>query len=179
MYPNKGRLLRESAVRDGGVVRGGYSNASEGSLWGPEKERLGRSGCLGRVCWQRSTRRPRGCRSGCSLLDITAGAMELWSILFNHHLHWGHEPAVADPAGCSSYGARHATCTDKAPRERSYGAMEQFIQSPPSSELELESFYSITTFIGDISPPPQIRRFDGSALAEKRARLVSAFIRRV
>ena len=56
MYPNKGRLLRESAVRDGGVVRGGYSNASEGSLWGPEKELLGRSGCLGRVCWQHSTR---------------------------------------------------------------------------------------------------------------------------
>ena len=25
-------------------------------------------------------------------------------------------------------------------------------------ELELESFYSITTFIGDISPPPQIRQ---------------------
>ena len=56
MYPNKGRLLRESAVRDGGVVRGGYGNASEGSLWGPEKELLGMSGCLGRVCWQHSTR---------------------------------------------------------------------------------------------------------------------------
>jgi hypothetical protein len=25
-------------------------------------------------------------------------------------------------------------------------------------ELELESFYSITTFIGDMSPPPQIRQ---------------------
>ena len=41
--------------------------------------------------------------------------MELWSSLLNHHLHRGHEPAFADPAGCSSYGARHATC---------YGAME-------------------------------------------------------
>ena len=70
MYPNKGRLLRESAVRDRGVVRGGYGNASEGSLWGPEKERLGRSGCLGRVRWQRSTRLPRGCRSVCCLLSV-------------------------------------------------------------------------------------------------------------
>ena len=25
-------------------------------------------------------------------------------------------------------------------------------------ELELESFYSITTFIGDMGPPPQIRQ---------------------
>ena len=47
MYPNKGRLLRESAVRDGGVVRGGYSNASEGSLCGPEK----RSGWEGAAVW--------------------------------------------------------------------------------------------------------------------------------
>ena len=29
---------------------------------------------------------------------------------------------------------------------------------PTELELELESFYSITTFIGDISPPPQIRQ---------------------
>ena len=27
-----------------------------------------------------------------------------------------------------------------------------------AARLELESFYSITTFIGDISPPPQIRQ---------------------
>jgi hypothetical protein len=40
MYPNNGRLLRESAVRDGGVVGGGYGNVSKGSLWGPEKEQL-------------------------------------------------------------------------------------------------------------------------------------------
>ena len=72
--------------------------------------------------------------------------MELWSSLLNHHLHRGLEPAFADPAGCSSYGARHATCKLKAPRERStqttpsrnltlgsYGAMEHFIESPPSS----------------------------------------------
>ena len=26
------------------------------------------------------------------------------------------------------------------------------------AELELESFYSITTFIGDMGPPPQIRQ---------------------
>ena len=29
MYPNKGRLLRESAVRDGGVGGGGYGNVSK------------------------------------------------------------------------------------------------------------------------------------------------------
>ena len=26
-------------------------------------------------------------------------AMELWSSLLNHHLHWGHQSAFADPAG--------------------------------------------------------------------------------
>ena len=29
---------------------------------------------MGRVCWQRSTRRPRKCRSGCSLLSVPLGA---------------------------------------------------------------------------------------------------------
>ena len=48
----------------------------------------------------------------------------------NHHLHRGHEPAFADPAGCSSYGARHATCKDKAPREKS-------TQTTPSRNLTL------------------------------------------
>ena len=32
MYPNKGRLLRKSAVRDGGVVGGGYGSVSKGSM---------------------------------------------------------------------------------------------------------------------------------------------------
>jgi hypothetical protein len=50
----------------------------------------------------------------------------------DHHLHWGHQPAVADPAGCSSYGARHATFKDKAPHKRS-------TQTTP---LELESYLS-------------------------------------
>ena len=42
--------------------------------------------------------------------------MELWSSLLNHHLHERDHTSFADPAGCSSYGARHATCKDKAPR---------------------------------------------------------------
>ena len=37
-------------------------------------------------------------------------------LLFNHHLHRGHEPTSADPAGCSAIGALHATCKDEAPR---------------------------------------------------------------
>ena len=56
--------------------------------------------------------------------------MELWSSLLNHHLHRRHESTFADPAGCSSYGARHATCKDKAPRERS-------TQRTPSRNLTL------------------------------------------
>ena len=51
-------------------------------------------------------------------LELELESMELWSVLLIHHLHWRHESTFADPAGCSSYGARHATCTDKAPRER-------------------------------------------------------------
>jgi hypothetical protein len=50
--------------------------------------------------------------------------MELWSSLLNHHLHRGHQSTFADPAGCSSYGARHATCKDKAPRK---GAHKQLL----------------------------------------------------
>jgi hypothetical protein len=45
MYPNKGRLLEKSALRDGYAVREWYSNASKGSWWGPEEERLKGSGC--------------------------------------------------------------------------------------------------------------------------------------
>jgi hypothetical protein len=33
-------------------------------------------------------------------------------LLFNHHLHRGHQSASADPAGCSANGALHATCKD-------------------------------------------------------------------
>ena len=58
------------------------------------------------------------------------GAMELWSSLLNHHLHERDNTSFADPAGCSSYGARHATCKDKAPRERS-------TQTTPSRNLTL------------------------------------------
>ena len=50
--------------------------------------------------------------------------------LFNHHLHQRHKNSFADPAGCSSYGALHATCKDKAPRERS-------TQRTPSRNLTL------------------------------------------
>ena len=42
--------------------------------------------------------------------------MELWSSLLNHHLHQRDNTSFADPAGCSSYGALHATCKDEAPR---------------------------------------------------------------
>ena len=63
--------------------------------------------------------------------------MELWSSLFNHHLHRGLEPAFADPAGCSSYGARHATCKIKAPRERS-------TQTTPSRNLTLGVMQLVT-----------------------------------
>ena len=56
--------------------------------------------------------------------------MELWSSLLNHHLHERDHTSFADPAGCSSYGARHATCKDKAPRERS-------TQTTPSRNLTL------------------------------------------
>jgi hypothetical protein len=41
--------------------------------------------------------------------------MELWSSLLNHHLHQRHQNSFADLAGCSSYGARHATCKEEAP----------------------------------------------------------------
>ena len=33
-----------------------------------------------------------------------------------YHLHERDNTSFADPAGCSSYGARHATCKDEAPR---------------------------------------------------------------
>ena len=39
-----------------------------------------------------------------------------WSPLFKHHLHRRHGSTFADPAGCSAYGALHATCKDEAPR---------------------------------------------------------------
>ena len=70
----------------------------------------------------------------CTILLQPCGALTALSLdgvgvlLFNHHLHRGHGSAFADPAGCSSYGARHATCTDKAPRERS-------TQTTPSRNL--------------------------------------------
>jgi hypothetical protein len=48
--------------------------------------------------------------------DVSFGAMELWSSLLNHHLHERDNTSFADPAGCSSYGALHATCKDEAPR---------------------------------------------------------------
>ena len=63
--------------------------------------------------------------------------MELWSSLLNHHLHRGLEPAFADPAGCSSYGARHATCKIKAPRERS-------TQTTPSRNLTVGVMQLVT-----------------------------------
>ena len=36
-----------------------------------------------------------------------------WIPLFNHHLHQSDHVSFSDPAGCSSYGARHATCRMK------------------------------------------------------------------
>jgi hypothetical protein len=35
-----------------------------------------------------------------------------WSSLFKHHLHERDNTSFADPAGCSSYGAPHATCKE-------------------------------------------------------------------
>jgi hypothetical protein len=130
MYPNKGRLLRESAIRDGGVVRGRYSNASEGSLWGPEKDRLGRSGCLGRVCWQRSTRRPRGCRSGCSLLSVPLGARTVhpttactvrWSFCDSSFAIMGLK-APSEPSGSQELRARRAAPGPHGTRPPSHSA---------------------------------------------------------
>ena len=44
-----------------------------------------------------------------------------WSPLFNHHLHERDNTSFADPAGCSSCGAPHATC--KSPTRK--GAHKQ------------------------------------------------------
>ena len=55
--------------------------------------------------------------------------LELESFLFNHHLHQSDHVSFADPAGCSSYGAPHATC--KSPTRK--GAHKQ-----PRPETELQ-----------------------------------------
>ena len=75
MCPNKGRLLRE-----GGVVRGGYSNASEGSLWG--QKRIFSENGLGRLKW--------------------TGMGRLFGLGVQAAFHQSDDVSFADPAVCSS-----------------------------------------------------------------------------
>ena len=67
------------------------------------------------------------CRSGRLLILWSTGVGVL---LFNHHLHQSDHVSFADPAGCSSYRAPHATCKDEAPTHRS-------TQTTPSRDLTL------------------------------------------
>jgi hypothetical protein len=82
--------------------------------------------------------------------------MELWSNLLIHHLHQRHQNSFADPAGCSSYGALHATCKDEEEAPR-IGAHKQ-ITKHPRQNRSLGSFFFFM-----VPSPPRGGRGSGGA----------------